>query len=127
MPFGSESREEGSALALSGDGYRAISLYLGTLIRLNERGLLGQLKRVLITAVVGKEAEGAHRGVGALVARYGHPSAFSVSKTKAIELSSIRTRLNAFSELERGEFIDLSYAVSDAEVSTHFPRFSTLG
>lgn len=46
MPFGSEPLEQGSALALSGGGYRAVLFHLGTLIRLNELGVLGQLKRV---------------------------------------------------------------------------------
>lgn len=38
--------EEGMALCLSGGGYRAMVFHLGTLIRLNEVGLLGKLKRV---------------------------------------------------------------------------------
>lgn len=46
MPFGSEPREEGIALALSGGGYRAVMFHVGSIIRLNESGILSQLKRV---------------------------------------------------------------------------------
>ncbi len=38
--------EAGSGLCLSGGGYRAMVFHLGVLIRLNEVGLLGRLKRV---------------------------------------------------------------------------------
>jgi NTE family protein len=38
--------EEGMALCLSGGGYRAMVFHLGVLIRLNEIGLLGKLKRI---------------------------------------------------------------------------------
>ncbi len=38
--------EPGAALCLSGGGYRAMVFHLGALIRLNEVGLLSQLKRV---------------------------------------------------------------------------------
>lgn len=46
MPFGSEPREEGIALALSGGGYRAVLFHVGSIIRLNESGILAKLKRV---------------------------------------------------------------------------------
>src|SRR4051812_17361810 len=36
----------GQALCLSGGGYRAMVFHLGVLIRLNEAGLLGKLKRI---------------------------------------------------------------------------------
>ncbi len=38
--------DEGMALCLSGGGYRAMVFHLGALIRLNELGLLGKLKRI---------------------------------------------------------------------------------
>lgn len=38
--------EEGTALCLSGGGYRAMLFHLGALWRLNEAGLLRELKRV---------------------------------------------------------------------------------
>ncbi|MFN0130071.1 MAG: patatin-like phospholipase family protein [Verrucomicrobiales bacterium] len=40
------SIEEGMALCLSGGGYRAMVFHVGVLIRLNEVGILSQLKRV---------------------------------------------------------------------------------
>ena len=46
MPFGSEAVESGIALALSGGGYRAVLFHCGAIIRLNELGILGRLKRI---------------------------------------------------------------------------------
>jgi len=45
MPFGEEGRETGIGLALSGGGFRATLFHLGTLWRLNEMGILSQIKR----------------------------------------------------------------------------------
>jgi NTE family protein len=38
--------EEGTALCMSGGGYRATLFHLGSIIRLNELGVLGELKRI---------------------------------------------------------------------------------
>ena len=46
MPFGSEPREHGIALALSGGGFRAALFHIGVLWRLNEMGALKQLARI---------------------------------------------------------------------------------
>jgi NTE family protein len=46
MPFGSEPRVEGIALALSGGGFRAVLFHVGVLRRLNEMGILGKLARI---------------------------------------------------------------------------------
>lgn len=46
MPFGSEPREPGVALALSGGGFRAVLFHVGALWRLNELGVLPRLSRV---------------------------------------------------------------------------------
>lgn len=46
MPFGSEGRTEGIALALSGGGYRAVLFHCGALRRLNELGVLSKLERI---------------------------------------------------------------------------------
>jgi len=46
MPFGSEGIEPGTALALSGGGYRATLFHAGALWRLNETGRMSTLKRV---------------------------------------------------------------------------------
>jgi len=46
MPFGSEGRTEGIALALSGGGYRAVLFHCGALLRLNQLGVLPQLARI---------------------------------------------------------------------------------
>ena len=46
MPFGSEPKEAGIGLALSGGGFRATLFHLGTLWRLVELGYLGKLKRI---------------------------------------------------------------------------------
>ena len=46
MPFGSEPTEPGTALALSGGGFRAVLFHVGSCIRLNESGVLSGLKRI---------------------------------------------------------------------------------
>lgn len=46
MPFGSEPREPGVALALSGGGFRAVLFHIGALWRLNEVGVLPRLSRI---------------------------------------------------------------------------------
>ena len=46
MPFGSEGEEEGIGLALSGGGFRAMLFHLGSLWRLNELGMLAELRRI---------------------------------------------------------------------------------
>ena len=46
MPFGSEGMEHGSALALSGGGFRASLFHCGALWRLAEVRQLGELKRI---------------------------------------------------------------------------------
>lgn len=46
MPFGTEGREAGVALALSGGGFRAVLFHVGVLWRLNELGVLGTLARI---------------------------------------------------------------------------------
>lgn len=46
MPFGSEAKEAGIALVLSGGGFRAVLFHVGVLWRLNELGVLGRLARI---------------------------------------------------------------------------------
>jgi NTE family protein len=46
MPFGSEGVQDGLALALSGGGFRATLFHIGTLLRLNELGVLSKLDRI---------------------------------------------------------------------------------
>ena len=46
MPFGSEAVEDGTALALSGGGFRAMLFHVGAVWRLNELGLLRDLRRI---------------------------------------------------------------------------------
>lgn len=46
MPFASEGREPGIGLALSGGGYRAVLFHCGTLMRLNQLGVLAKLNRI---------------------------------------------------------------------------------
>lgn len=46
MPFGSEKREQGIGLALSGGGFRAVLFHVGVLWRLNELGVLKKLSRI---------------------------------------------------------------------------------
>lgn len=45
MPFGEEGQEQGIGLAMSGGGFRATLFHLGALWRLNEMGILSQIKR----------------------------------------------------------------------------------
>jgi NTE family protein len=46
MPFGTEGKEKGIGLALSGGGFRATLFHVGALWRLNELGLLARLDRI---------------------------------------------------------------------------------
>ena len=46
MPFGTEPREAGTGLALSGGGYRAVLFQVGSIMRLNDARILRGLKRV---------------------------------------------------------------------------------
>lgn len=46
MPFGSERKEAGVGLALSGGGFRAVLFHIGSVLRLNDSGLLPKLKRI---------------------------------------------------------------------------------
>jgi NTE family protein len=46
MPFGSEGKEAGIGLALSGGGFRAVLFHAGMLWRLNELGVLSRLARI---------------------------------------------------------------------------------
>jgi NTE family protein len=46
MPFASEGVEETIGLALSGGGFRATLFHVGTLLRLNELGVLGKVDRI---------------------------------------------------------------------------------
>ena len=46
MPFGSEPRQPGVGLALSGGGFRAVLFHCGALMRLNQLGILSTLARV---------------------------------------------------------------------------------
>lgn len=46
MPFGSEGREKGIGLALSGGGFRASLFHAGSLLRLHELGVLGDVDRI---------------------------------------------------------------------------------
>jgi NTE family protein len=57
----STQREDGTALSLSGGGYRAMVFHVGALYRLNEVGLLGRLKR--ISSVSGGSITAAYLGL----------------------------------------------------------------
>lgn len=57
----SKEPEEGIGLCLSGGGYRAMIFHLGTLLRLNEAGLLGKISR--ISSVSGGSITAAHLGL----------------------------------------------------------------
>ena len=46
LDTGPEKLDPGMALCLSGGGYRAMLFHLGTLWRLNELGILSQIKRI---------------------------------------------------------------------------------
>jgi NTE family protein len=46
LEAGPAGPEEGMALCLSGGGYRAMLFHVGAVLRLNEVGMLGQLKRI---------------------------------------------------------------------------------
>ena len=46
MPFGSEATEPGIGLALSGGGFRAVLFHVGSVMRLNQSGLLKKISRI---------------------------------------------------------------------------------
>jgi NTE family protein len=65
MPFGSEPREKGIALSLSGGGFRAVLFHIGALWRLNELGTLPRLSRI-------SSVSGGSIASGQLAARWQH-------------------------------------------------------
>ena len=81
-------------------------------------------KRMLINAFIAKECSGAYWGIGTPIARYGLASSLSVPEEKTLALSKVRTRLDAFSEREQGELINWGYAIADAAIRAHLPRFA---
>ena len=100
------------------------------LLRVMDIGLgqaLALRKRMLINAFIEKEREGAYWGIGTPIERYELDSSIKVPEKKTKELSEIRTRLNAFSEREQGELINWGYAITDAAVRKHLPRFAAVG
>lgn len=95
------------------------------LARVTDIGLnqaLAVRKRWLIDSFKEGECEGAYWGIGTPVAAYGlGDSALAVSARKTAELAAVRTRLNAFSDSEQEDLVNLGYALSDAAVRKHVP------
>lgn len=76
----------------------------------------GVRKRWLIDQFERNEALGAYWGIETQITNYGLPDALVVSSETIRDLSSTRTRLNAFSVTEQERLINWGYAVCDAGV-----------
>lgn len=106
MPFGSEGVEDGTALALSGGGYRAMLFHVGAVWRLNELGRVRDLKR--ISSVSGGSLFAGRLAVGwkdlsfdanGVATNYIQAVAEPVMElaTKLIDVPAALSRLNPFS------------------------------
>ena len=71
-----------------------------------------------------KVGNGAFWGIETEIAGYFASQLLPVSSKKIEELSSIRARLNKFSEQEQCELINLGYAVTDAALRVHQPALA---
>lgn len=77
-------------------------------------------KRMLINAFKErKELTGTYWGIGTLIGNYQLEDGIHVPPSVSKRMSSVRTRLNAFSEKEQAELINWGYAVSDAALRSH--------
>jgi NTE family protein len=136
MPFGSEGVEEGTGLALSGGGYRAMLFHVGAVWRLNELGRMRDLTRISSVsggslfagrlAVSWKNLSFDAKGVAA---NYVHEVADPVMDlaTKHIDVPATLSRLNPFSGPARHAAEaykkHLVGKASLQDLSDHGPRF----
>lgn len=97
------------------------------LLRVMDIGLnqaLALRKRMLISQYESRVAQGAYWGIDTVISKYTALNQIPVSNEKIQELSSIRTRLDKFSELEQCELINWGYAVTDAAIRTYQPALA---
>jgi len=79
-------------------------------------------KRMLIREYEREQVQGAFWAIDTPITAYAPDSALPVAAIKIAELSSIRTRLDRFTEQEQCELINWGYAVSDAAIRRHAPQ-----
>ncbi|MEJ8810338.1 patatin-like phospholipase family protein [Variovorax ureilyticus] len=82
-------------------------------------------KRMLIREYEQKTVAGAFWAINTPIQDFEAPGALPVSAQKIADLSSIRTRLDRFTEQEQCELINWGYAVSDAAVRARAPEIVT--
>ena len=82
-------------------------------------------KRMLIRELDRKTVRGAFWAIDTPIEDFAASGALPVSTSKIADLSSIRTRLDRFTEQEQCELINWGYAVSDAAVRTRAPEIVT--
>lgn len=76
-------------------------------------------KRALIADYQAKTRMGSYWGIMTEIAEYQLPDALPVSLESTTYLSTLRTRLNPFSEEEQGRLINGGYALCDAAMRKH--------
>lgn len=94
------------------------------ILRVMDIGLTQALalrKRMLINHFRQEPGSGAFWGINTPLGRYATPGPWAVAPQKVTELSSLRTRLDRFSEQEQCELINWGYVVTDAALRTHVP------
>ena len=90
---------------------------------IQERQALGVRKRFLLSGFSGGAISGAYVGVASAPSRYAEAAFGGYSKAFAMEvIRSIRTDLDAFSEVEQGVLMNHGYALIDAAIRTHVPE-----
>ncbi len=102
-------------------------LWSKQLMRVMDIGLnqaLSLRKRMLIHQFQTKVGNGAFWAIDTEMTKYSVANPLPVAATKIEELSSIRTRLNKFSDAEQCELINWGYAVTDAAIRAHQPAMA---
>ena len=90
---------------------------------IQEKQAIGLRKRYLMSGFSGGAIRGAYVGVSSAPARYAGAREGGYSKAFAMEvIRSIRTDLDAFSEVEQGVLMNHGYALIDAALRTHVPE-----
>ncbi len=90
---------------------------------IQERQALGVRKRFLLSGFSGGAISGAYVGVASAPSRYTGAASGGYSKAFAMDvIRSIRTDLDAFSEVEQGVLMNHGYSLIDAAIRTHVPE-----
>jgi NTE family protein len=79
----------------------------------------GLRKRALIDDFKRGERKGTYWGIDTTIGDYGLADALPCKDTSVHPLAKLRTRLDAFDDIEQGQLINWGYALCDAAIRTH--------